>query len=231
MQPNVLDPGPATLARVPRRAFRFLHAVTIHADLARQLEAAGFTPADRNEGWRLLTHLARAMAVAHPAAPAAAQRLETEGRDFVRRVAAVVQRFAPALANIVSVNIAPGDPLLRTLPLVLDRIAALDPLTLREAATLGEALAVHGLGRDTQVRLRALLERARGVETPPAPASDEREASVLALYRWLKVWSDAARSAVTDRADLVRLGLAKRRKAGADVENDDAEASADVRVA
>jgi hypothetical protein len=234
MQPGLvdLDPGPAALERVPRRAFRFLHAVTIHADLARQLEAVGFTPAERNEGWRLLTQLERPMSVARPvqnATSAAVQRLETEGRDFLRRVAVAARHVAPALVRTLFDGVAPGDSLLRTLPLVLDRVAGLDPVTSDDAARLGEALTVRGLGRDTQERLRGLADRARGVGALAAPPL-----AVLPLHDWLKDWSEAARTVVTQRADLIRLGLAKKRPAKKSAaaprtaSNDDAEARSRV---
>ena len=107
----------------------------------------------------------------------------------------------------------------------LERRHALDKSADRKATRAAdhEALAVieqTGTTRQTLDELKAFVDTVQSVapaETASAaPDADaERLATLRKIYAWITAWSEMARTAVTRRDQLIRLGLAKRRAAKA----------------
>jgi len=58
--------------------------------------------------------------------------------------------------------------------------------------------------------------------TPAAPLTQHkqspREAALLAVYDWVQDWSDCARTVITRRDQLIRLGIGKRRPRKSDAQ-------------
>ena len=111
----------------------------------------------------------------------------------------------------------------------LERRHALDKSADRKTTRAAdhEALAVieqTGTTRQTLDELKAFVDTVQSVapaETASAaPDADadadaERLATLRKIYAWITAWGEVARTAVTRRDQLIRLGLAKRRAAKA----------------
>jgi hypothetical protein len=73
-------------------------------------------------------------------------------------------------------------------------------------------LAQRGYTSEERIRLRKLVDLTRTI-TPLAPMSGkERETILLELYAWFNDWSTMAKTVITRRDHMIRLGFAKRRK-------------------
>ena len=78
--------------------------------------------------------------------------------------------------------------------------------------------------------MRALV---KWIESTPAQlvATQEspREAALLAVYDWVQDWSECARTVITRRDQLIRLGIGKRRARSANATPTPADADAVTR--
>jgi hypothetical protein len=79
-------------------------------------------------------------------------------------------------------------------------------------------LTKRGLSAAERARLRALVSTATTAAKINEGASDAAEEApsneaVLKLYAWYGEWSEVARAVIKRRDHLIRLGLAKRKKA------------------
>ena len=104
----------------------------------------------------------------------------------------------------------------------LQRRGALDKSTERKASRAKDhaALAVieqTGTTRDTLKELQAMVDTVQSVspaEAAPAVAIEAERIDVLRkIYAWVTAWSDIARTVITRRDHLIRLGIAKWRSA------------------
>src|SRR4051812_22102509 len=91
-------PTRTTLEAVPARALTLLGALSRHRELSALLQAAGYTVADQEEGWRLL-HISSGYAPSTPvtmAATAASEaivELDAWDEDGFRRIGAALRRL------------------------------------------------------------------------------------------------------------------------------------------
>jgi hypothetical protein len=59
-----------------------------------------------------------------------------------------------------------------------------------------------------------------------ASIAKERQDALVALRAWIEEWSEVARAVITRRDHLILLGLASRRKSGAEDEEEEAPLTA-----
>lgn len=220
---SVTIPANPTLNRIPEKAIRLIVAVGKLPRVRAAMEAIGFTAVEVDEGLRLIRLVARpeGEGVAPPTgtdtkAREAARRLGAEGPSFLRRVVATLERHHAALAlevlACVDASVSPVVAVFDTLA----RIEALSTDPRPEAAAALALLESRGLGAATRQELSACVDIVTG-RTPAdaVPAGDPRIArqeNLVALYRWYQEWSTMAREVVTQRHDLIVLGLAKPRR-------------------
>jgi len=110
---------------------------------------------------------------------------------------------------------------------LLDRLDALETSPGRKAARKADhaalaTLSKRGLSADERARLRALVNTATAAAKANEGASDAAEEAptneaVLKLHAWYGEWSEVARAVIKRRDHLIRLGLAKRKKAAKSV--------------
>ncbi len=229
-------PSPATLHRTPARALALLTGIGKVAYLAEAMRTQGFGESEATEGYSLIqraTQPARGVELPSPTAVAGALRtLATEGLSYVRRVQVLLVRRHPDLATevfaVVDLERAP----VLVVGALLERLDALVADARPEAAAALALLEARVLGAARRADLAALVRVATGQQALPvvAPVDDAprvaREEALVALHRWYADWSETARAVARHRADLIVLGLARRRQS-----SDEGRAAADTPAA
>jgi hypothetical protein len=215
-----------TLDETPARVLAFLRGVGTSAVIRAALASRGYAPDDHAEGWEFLHRVAgyRDGKVA-PAGDAEAQKaiaaLDAWDEPTFRVSRAALERLHPAQAAFVFQNLEPatGAGAVLSVKTFLDRLDALEGSPDRKGTRKAdhaalETLAKRGVTKDERTRLRALAEIAQGfgAEAKPDPSAEARQADLIALRAWYDDWSETARSVITRRDHLIRLGLAKRKK-------------------
>ena len=223
-------PSTQTVLATPKRAFVFLAALGMDAELQDEMNQHGYRPEDHEEGWRLLLKASSSkirFVGRQSLAAAAIQALDAwDEVGFLKAQAALVHRF-PAQAEFIFADLGPsqGPAAVLGVATFLDRLDALEKGTGREDtrdadAKALELLAIRGIGTDERARLRALIGDAQLAPKvdPQGTAALEaaHEVDMLALYAWYFEWSERARAIFTNRAARIQLGIAKRRKPNGD---------------
>ena len=226
------DVGEATLKLAPARLLAFLQGVadpTIGAELA----PLGWSEQRLDEAWALLHELRAASVIAaspatDPIVPAMAACEAWQATGLVR-ARAMLQLTHPEHAAFLFHDFVAGKGTEAVLNVAtfLERRHALDKSADRKATRAAdhEALAVieqTGTTRQTLNELKAFVDTVQSVApaeaasaAPDADAGAERLATLRKIYAWITAWGEMARTAVTRRDQLIRLGLAKRRAAKA----------------
>src|SRR5262249_54378240 len=135
-------------------------------------------------------------------------------------IQAVLTRHYPEIASYLFDNLTatqgPGAVVgVRTL---LERINTLAtgegrPKAARKTDLAALALlAERGYTKDELARIRGLVTVAQTVVVEAPVTDDERTELLRQGYAWISDWSAMAKTVITRRDQLVRLGLAKRRK-------------------
>jgi hypothetical protein len=188
--------------------------------IARTLQPFGFDQAVLDEGWTLLRQTT-------------AMRLDGPSRQLTREevahldgwenlwfpiVGAVLRRHHPDVHTTVFHNLrqTEGNEVVLSVGTL---VARLDALPGGEASPVRATLARHGF-------TNAVLEEARGLlggvmqpppEEPPGAEDDEPEvdpAAEAAMWSYYLQWSAIARSAISDRRLLRRLGFLRKPRGG-----------------
>lgn len=233
-----IDVSPATLNDIPRRAFAFLNTLGTQISVRATLNDHGYTEEDHTEGWRLLHQASGSSSVtaATNVAPAAAAIRELDGSDeviFHKAHAALTRKF-PEQADFVFADLAPSAGPTAVLGVVkfLDRLDVLEkgdarPETKDVDKAAIDTLTARGVGPDERARLRKLTELAQSSPIIPSLTSAktaEAEAAHMndlkELYAWYAQWTEVARAVVTRRADLILLGMARRKRTGTSSDTD-----------
>jgi hypothetical protein len=187
------------------------------------MQAAGFGPDDTAEGYALTKRGTQPITGGRPAAgrtvQAALAALADQGMAWVRGVHAVLARRTPAVAVAVFTGLDDGQAPVVVVGTLLDRLAALAADPRPEVAAARATLEQRGLGAARQAELQVLVEEATAQRFDDAePGPDEKVARIealAALHLWWADWSEIARRAARNRADLIVLGLVKRRSSRA----------------
>jgi len=217
-----------TLGGVPARTLKFLEGAGAPG-IRSALAGVGWNATHIDEAWALLTALKATHVVAPPpqgdSVLEAINACETwQATSFVRARARLTLTF-PDQATFLFADITPGKGMEAVLNVAtfLARRHTLASGTGRKATRKvdHEALAFlekTGITKEEIARLGGLVGKAHDVVVPDDTQAeeakrlgDERLVILRKLYAWLTAWSEIARTVVTRRDQLIRLGLAKRR--------------------
>ncbi len=183
------------------------------------MESVGFGAEDLDDGWRRLR--------AACSAPVESQPARKTG-DVEPKIAAFAKTIAPRTRTALrTTHPAQMKRLLDGLPAAhgatrvlyvtafLDRCDALASgkgKTHKADLTALAALRARGLTDAARREARAWIARATSF-APMAAAQRSDDAALVALHAWVKDWSACARSVITRRDWLIRLGVGKRVRA------------------
>jgi hypothetical protein len=215
-----------TLAETPARALTFLSAVGQNLSIREVLLRRGYSTEVHEQIWRLLLDTSGFRAPSTIDARVRAALVAVDQWDEPNfRVAAATLRyeFPDQYAHVFADDLqaGTGPESLVAVTRFLDRLDELERSPERKATRKVDAaalakLALRGLTVDERVRVRELVNVARSSMPDTAEAmAEDRSAgrrSLELLRAMYEEWAEIARVEVKRRADLIRLGLAKRKK-------------------
>jgi hypothetical protein len=217
------------------RALQFLRAVGTDANIMEALKQTGFDEAAQKQGWALV--LTAYAAANGPAAAGisdapineAISKVESWQSAMFTRAHAALRRFHPDQDTFVFTNLVTGSGIaaVPSVSTFLDRLDALESSADRKATRKAdhaslETLAQRGVTKEQRKEMRTLVKWVETTTASPlsTPIQSPREAALLAVYDWVQDWSDCARTVVTRRDQLIRLGIGKRRSRKQDAQPD-----------
>ena len=213
------------------RALSMLRTIGTDPAIRTAMQKVGFDLADQKQGWTLVLKACSApVATAHftpQAGPVAdaTQKLEAWQATMFLRAHAALRRLHPEQDAFVFDNILSGGGAASVVAvsMFVNRYEALENSPERKATRKGDHAALATLDRRgvTKEEVKRAKDLVHLIETTPAPEvvetappTDERMAALTELYAWVQDWSDCARSVITRRDQLIRLGIGKRRARG-----------------
>jgi hypothetical protein len=214
------------------RALQFLRAVGSDATINHQLKETGFDEAAMKQGWSLVltAYAATGPTVASIAdAPLndAITKVDAWQSAMFTRAHAALRRFHPEQDAFVFDNLVPGAGIaaVAAVATFLDRLDALESAAERKSSRKVdhgalELLDQRGVTKEQRKEMRALV---KWIESTPAQQSpvhvqSPREAALTAVYDWIQDWSECAKTVITRRDQLIRLGIGKRRPRKSDMQ-------------
>ena len=218
------DVHPNTLKLAPARLFVFLQGAADPATRA-LLAPFGWSEQRQEEAWSLLNELRIATVAPAPAPDPVAEAIAAceawQGTGLVR-ARAMLQIAHPEQAAFLFHDFVAGKGIAAVFNVetFLDRRQVLASGAARKASRKAdhEALAVMeeiGIDKDVVKELEDLVTTVQTAAPAPAPpvvgTGIDRDEVLRRIYVWVTAWSDMARTVVTRRDQLIRLGLAKRR--------------------
>lgn len=211
-----------TLEQAPARLLKFLQGVAVDVAIARLFrDELGWSPQRAAEGWALFELLKAASVVPPPTVENRVERAiiacESWQSSGLARVRTVLEATHPEQARFFFHDFAAG----KGMTAVLNATTFLKRrAVLVKRRTDADALAMIVAAGTSKRELDALEENvnaARFGEVPiniDSPQTDFRALRLAALrtiHAWVTMWSDLARTVITRRDQLIRLGIAKRR--------------------
>jgi hypothetical protein len=216
------DVTEATLRSAPSRALTFLQGA-IEPAIAGRLATVGWSVARVDEAWNLLLAL-RAVSVGaapkvDPVLDAIAECEAWQSTGLVR-ARAMLQLSFPEQAAFMFHDFVPGKGMAAVLNVAtcMGRLQALGNSAPRKASRKVDHAALALLDatyitKSEVRRLEGLVGTAHRVVVPQA--DDDSRANRLdalrKIHAWVGAWSEIARTVITRRDHLIRLGIAKRR--------------------
>lgn len=212
-----------TLEETPARMLTFLRGVGTTPTIRAALSERGYTVQEHQQGWDLLHKVAGYVETKSTLnideTQQAITAIDAWDEPTFRIAKAALERLHPDQAVFVFTNLhaAVGTAAVLTVRLFLERLDALEnsPDRITTRAQDLEALATlekRGITKEERQRMQTLLNIAQGLTPTAASAPDTRLDDLRALRAWFDDWSETARTLVTRRDYLIRLGLAKRKK-------------------
>ncbi len=207
------------------RALQFLRAVGTDASIMESLKQTGFSEAAQKQGWSLVL---TAYAATGPIVASITEAPLTEATDKVEawqdamfvRANAALGRLHSEQNAFVFTNLEPGSGI-GAVPAVatfLDRLDALESAPERKSTRKADhaaldTLAERGITKDARKEMRGLVKWVESNQAQPLATHKQspREAALTAVYGWVQDWTDCARTVITRRDQLIRLGIGKRR--------------------
>jgi hypothetical protein len=214
-----------TLKLGPPRLLTFLQGVSDPAIRA-QFAPLGWSDERLDEAWSLLTELKAANKI--PATPVpdpvteAIASCEAWQATGLIRARAMLQLTFPEQASFMFHDFVAGSGTAAVLNVAtfLDRLQVLENGADRKGSRKAdhEALAViddTGATKEVLKQLRGLVEAVQTV-APTQPQhlvdADAKRTEVLRkIHAWITAWSEMARTVITRRDQMIKLGIAKRR--------------------
>ena len=234
--------GRQILRELPARILVFLNALSVYAHLRDALFPRGYTLAVHDHFWKEFLRFAGYLNTATSSAPVASAEVRgsalavAQWQDSAFRLVRVVlkhdfpEQHAFVLDGLVPI---PGLGAVMSVAAPLDRLDALDKDPERKHTRKADhaalaKLADRGITPGARQYMRAqvagatytpALDPVAQVTTaaPQAPAgkrptSEERAEALQAVAALFEEWSEVARLQITNRSDLIRLGLVSRRR-------------------
>lgn len=226
-----------TIAETPARALAFISAVSTTSSIREALETRGYDAETHAAYWQLLLRFAGYEE--GPSAPSLDERARQAAQEISAwqepnfRIARAALRHDHIDAHefiFTGLDASRGIGTLVAVVTFLDKLDALEHSPDRKKTRKGDLAALAKLAgrgitreeRDRLRRLQALAMRAPGLGpeadpvkpdgTEPLP-EDERQMTLMQLHGMYEEWAEVARVVLRRRADLIRLGLVKRRRA------------------
>ena len=216
------------------RALQFLRTVGTDSTIRAAMRQVGFGIDDMKQGWSLVLKACSAPAVDTKFTPhsgpvaEATQKIEAWQSTMLLRAHAALRRLHPEQDAFVFDHLEMGSGIAAvvSVSLFLQRLGALESSADRKGTRKADRAALatleqRGITEEECKQIKALVHL---VETTPAPAvedavapPDARMAALGELHAWVQDWSDCARSVITRRDQLLRLGIGKRRAREASV--------------
>ncbi|MBK9260956.1 MAG: hypothetical protein IPM54_14230 [Polyangiaceae bacterium] len=215
-----------TLEETPARVLTFLRGVGTTAVIRTVLAARGYTQEDHAEGWERLHRVAgygegKTISMDNDAQKAIAA-IDAWDEPTFRVCRAALERLHPDQAAFVfkDLEAATGASSVISVSTFLERLDALENSPERKSSRKADhaalaTLSKRGITKEEREKMRKLVETAKGFgpEVTPDPTAEARHADLAALRAWYDDWSETARTVIKRRDHLIRLGLAKRKKA------------------
>ena len=227
-QQIVLNPISRTTAEHALvRSLQFLRTVGTDSTVLAAMQKTGFRDADLKQGWALVlaacsTATRFDTTPVSPVVDATKKITEWQSIMFVRTRAAL-HRLHPEQETFVFDNLVAGEGVsaVVAVAIFLDRCTALESSPERKATRKADhaalaTLEIRGVTADGRKQIGQMVHF---VENSSAPVPEERDVTVssarmqalIALHAWIQDWTDCARTVITRRDHLLRLGIGKRR--------------------
>jgi hypothetical protein len=216
-----------------QRAMQFLRTVGTDPAIRTQLQKVGFELADLKQGWALVLKACSAPQASPRFTPndgpvaEVTQQIEAWQSTMFLRAHAALRRLHPEQDAFVFENLVSGTgpASVVAVSLFLKRIDALESSPERKSTRKADHAALATIERRgvTKEEIKRAKELVHVVENTAAPEveaaqpTDERMAALAEVYAWVQDWSDCARSVITRRDQLLRLGIGKRKARSASV--------------
>jgi len=218
------------LEETPNRALEFLRGAGLWISIRKILASRGYTDAEHEAGWSLLLNCSnfnRKFDHTEQATEVREAMIELDATDepLFRRSRASLDRFHPERAAFVFDGLEPSTEMgaVVSMSKFLGRLDALENSPEREATRTADhaALAIlesRGLTKAERVRLAGRVAVAMTGNSGEAASPDEiaeeqkRVKDLIALRAWYVEWAEMARAVIKRRDQLVRLGLARRKR-------------------
>ncbi len=211
-----------------QRAMQFLRTVGTDPAIRTQLQKVGFELADLKQGWALVL---KACAAPQPSprftpddGPVAevTQQIEAWQSTMFLRAHAALRRLHPHQDAFVFDNLVSGSgsAAVVAVSVFLQRLDALESSPDRKSTRKADHAALatierRGVTKEERKRAKELVHIVENTAAPEvtdiAPTIDERTPALMEVYEWIQDWSDCARSVITRRDQLLRLGIGKRK--------------------
>jgi hypothetical protein len=225
-----------TLEATPERVTKLLSGIGALPTVRTLMADAGMTDADIDEGRALLM---ACLAAPKPkknddTADAAASRSATAELDQwdepnFERVEAMLRRRHPSVCDYVfrDLKASTGAQAVKGVATFLSRLDAVeqhtdperqDPVVIKDDDAAIALLAKRKLDAAERKRLAGLVQTALGptsvlpTATVAQALADQRNKALVDLRAWYDEWASTAKTVVKKRGDLIRLGLATRKK-------------------
>jgi hypothetical protein len=195
--------------------------VGTHAPIRAALQAGGYGPADHEEGLRLLVAACPYGTTGlDPADDAPARQAVAEldhwTKGHLPRLRAALEHLHPeALGMLAELECTEPAGAVLSVATLLKRLDALE--SEQGSSSVLDTLARRGVDLRERQRLLTLVQtaqHARGTPRGPSNSPTLTDEPLLALHHWFADWSSTARTFVTRRDWLIRLGLSRRRRRG-----------------
>jgi hypothetical protein len=215
-------PSRRVLEETPARVFTLLNAVGTVVSIHDAMSAAGLTDAEVETGWALVHEVCNFKkgpihSVVDESISSAVAELDAWDEPNLARIAATVTRLYPDCFDELMAEMKPakGPRAVIVVERMLDRLDEFAQSTTERKRALVATLATRGYDADERARLRELIKVAKSstkLSLPPSDPVDMQENDLIALYDWYREWATTARTVITRRDHLIKLGLASRRR-------------------
>jgi len=211
------------LDEAPTRVLTFLLAIGESLPIRAALVTKGYKESEHEYAWSLLKKLTTFSSPGTPVLDRAVRDAVTEidawDEPNFACIQAALARLHPDQERFVFLHLEPkqGPESVIGVATLLERLEALEASPDRKATRKADhaalaTLAERGYTREYLARLRELVKTAQRVAIAQPISDDDRTETLLALYAWITDWSTSAKTVITRRDHLIRLGIAKRKK-------------------